>query len=181
MEMARENDVYTAGREAAHCHRGAPNQLPGSVFREVKGMVGDHDLEDVCGQGAQPSARPRHLFLIDAAALEREGACRIDAEHRDLIVGVERLQVRSDGALIVRKGVQEAGDDIVERHVVVARDHDHRSGQTVEEGTCHAELRAAGTLGEIAGNRHEVRGAILDARDQGRDERRFGIAEVQVG
>jgi hypothetical protein len=87
-------------------------------------MVADHDAEQAARQGGQQVLHPRDLPGVDAAVgpveLQREAPGRVDADHRDLVVLEDRLDLRRDVAAVAAVRVEEALDQVVGRDVVVA-------------------------------------------------------------
>ena len=92
------------------------------------------------GSRANRAAICFDLVGVDAAALERQRARRIDAGDGDFVVLVERCKVARHVTPETRQRCGEASHHIVERHVVVAGNHDLRRRQPVEECTRLDEL-----------------------------------------
>src|SRR6185369_17567973 len=91
-----------------------------------------------------------HLLLVDAAALERQRARGVDAEHRDLAVDVRRLEVALHDPLVLAERTEEALPDAVERNVVVAGDDDARRRDAREKVARLLELGLPRALRQVA-------------------------------
>src|ERR1700682_580420 len=84
MQMAGEDQIYTAARKACHGHVRAPDQTVQLVgFRQIEGVMGDDDARAIFAAPFQPRATPGHLPRVDAAIFERKRPGRIDAYDRD--------------------------------------------------------------------------------------------------
>lgn len=79
------------------------------------------------------------------------------------------------------EGEQKAGEEIVERDIVIARDHDPGEGEGVEEIAGCNELRAAGALGEVAADQEEIGGRCEKILQKSGSDCRIFSAEVEVG
>ena len=144
-------------------------------------MMRDDDARQTGRQTAQAFPQGIDLLVADAAILERQGAGRVDAQHGDFLVHVLGRQIVRHMAPVLHQRRQEAGKDVVEGHVMVARHDDLRPRQAVEKVTCLLELGAAGALREVARDHHHVRFQPLDERAQGCQQVRVDPAEMQVG
>lgn len=82
---------------------------------------------------------------------------------------------------VLAQRLQQARGDVEERDVMVARHHQLRVRQGVQELTRLLELGAACALGEVARDHDQVGFQLMHLGDQRRDDLRIGAAEVQVG
>jgi hypothetical protein len=144
-------------------------------------MVGDDDLRHRLAERREAAPDRRHLLVVDAAVLERERARGVDADDRDLAVDEGRLEVAVDDSTVLAQRAEEALPDAVERHVVVARDHQAGRREPGEEVARFLELRLLRALGQVARDDDEVGADAVDVGDQRLDQRRIGAAEVEVG
>ena len=104
----------------------------------------------------------------------------IEADDHQVAVGPDRLEVGGNDAPVAAERVEGSCDHVEQRHVVVTRHDEARRRQPVDEGASLAELRPAGALSEIAGDRDNVRRQRPDGIVQGTDHARIGAPEVQV-
>ena len=158
MMVAREDEINAGLAQGRKRRPPAADAIePRRAFGRRQRMVDDHHLEDrvaVHGEGLRDLL---HLRVGDAALLEGQRSRGVDAEHGDLAIPEAGAAVGAEEALEPAERPGEATDDVVERHVVIARDdHHRRRPQPVEEGARRGELAAAGALGEVAADRDEV-------------------------
>ena len=78
-------------------------------------------------------------------------------------------------------GIDEPRGEVEQGHVVIARNHEHRKAQLVEELPRRAELAAPRALGEVARDGDEGWSDRLDGVHQRVDDPRIDAAEVNVG
>ena len=181
VQVAGEQHVDAAAGERRHREVGAADPLVGvPAGGEVERVMGDDDLDDLVGQRRQRRAQTLQLLEVDAAVLDDERARGVDADDRELGVDEGRLQVGADVALVVGERPQHAREDVVERHVVVARHDDLRCRQAREEVARRGEQLAARALRQVAGDDDDVGADPLHRRDQRVEQRRVDAAEVQV-
>ena len=116
-------DMQMAGaRKTGHGHVRSSDQtvkLAGS--RQIEGMVGDNETRAMLAARFEPGATAGDLPAVDAATLKGERPGGIDADDGDFVIGVEGLKVGGDVALVVAKGFQGAGENVLQGHVVIAR------------------------------------------------------------
>jgi hypothetical protein len=93
----------------------------------------------------------------------------------------ERAVFVGDVALVAVERLHEASEHVVQGNVVIARHHDLRAGQGVEEGARLLELLALRTLGQVAGNDDDVRRDRMDQVAQRSQQCLVDTSEMQVG
>ena len=96
------------------------------------------------------------------------------------MVSMDRFEIPRDHALVARERSENTPHDVVKRHVVVPGHDEPREPEGLDEPACLCELRLAGPLGQIAGNRDQVRSNRVNRRQQRRDEPLIETAEVQI-
>src|ERR1700674_2775105 len=116
-----------AARKASHSHVRVSDQTVNLMgFGQIEGMMGDDDARAILAACLEPRATPGDLLVADAAIFKGEGAGGIDSYDGDFIVAVERLQLIADVALVISKRFQHTRENVVQRYVVIARDHNLR-------------------------------------------------------
>jgi len=114
MQMAGEDDIHAATRKAGHGHVGSSDQtVKLAGFRQIEGMMGDDEARAMLAARFEPGATAGDLPAVDAATLKGERAGGIDADDGDFVIGVVGLKVGSDVALVIAKGFQGAGENVV--------------------------------------------------------------------
>ena len=127
MQMAGKNEIHAAARKTGHGQVGSSDQpvkLTGS--RQIEGMVGNYETRATRAARFEPGATVGDLPAVDAATLKGERPGGIDADDGDFVIGVEGFKVGGDVALVVAKGLHGARENVVQRHVVIARDDNLR-------------------------------------------------------
>src|ERR1700694_4772317 len=125
-----------AAREASHSHVCASDQAVNFVgFGQIEGVMGDDDARAILAACFEPRATPGYLLVADAAIFKSERAGGIDSYNRDFIVAVERLELLADVALVISKRFHQAGQNIVQRYVVIPRDYNLRRRKSVQKLT----------------------------------------------
>jgi len=182
MQIAGEEKIDVAACESGHGHVGAADQATEAFRRwSVERMMSDDNVRDVAGIGLQPRAGCRHLAAIDASVLEGERSSGVDAQYGDLAVGEAGLQVMADVAPIIGKRSQLSGNDVIERHIMIAGHDDFREGQRIEEIAGLAKLMAPCPLREIPGNNDDIGLGGKDAQDQRGQDIGVQSPEMQIG
>jgi hypothetical protein len=145
-------------------------------------VVGDDRFERILGHLAEHPPDLRHLLDRDPAVLAREAPCRVETEHRQLIVAKEagRVSGRLNVLLVFGERREKAGEHIVKRHVVVARDDQLRLGDAVEKAPRFGEFGLPRALREVAAQRHHVRFVLAQAGQEALDDRALMTAEMEV-
>jgi len=149
-------------------------------FGHVERMMRHHDPGLVTDQFVECRADLADLPPVHPAALVRQRARRVDAEHRDLVVHERGREVVGDVAPVAGQRLREPRDQVDQRNIVIPGHHDLRLRQRIEKGARLLELRRAGPLREVAGDCDEVG---LDGLDRGVQRRQCGqvhAPEVQV-
>ena len=181
MQMAGENQIDATARKPCHGHVRAPDQAVKLVgFRQIEGVMGDHDARAIFAARFQPRAAPGHLPRVDAAILECERARGVDAHDRDFVIGVKRLEVLADVPLVIPERFHGAGVHVVQRHVVIARDNNLRRRQSIQKSPRFLKLALFGALRKIAGNHHNVGPGFGDGGDQSLHDGGIDAAEVRI-
>lgn len=94
-----------AARKCSHGHLRTSDQTVKLVgFGQIEGMMGDDDARAILAACVEPRATPGDLLAINAAIFKGERAGSIETHDRDFIIGVERLEVPADVALVIMKG-----------------------------------------------------------------------------
>jgi hypothetical protein len=181
MQMAGQQEIHPARRKGLDGEARPPyDSLVLGASRHIKGMMRDNDLHDVRGSSAQPLADPRHLLVVEAPAFEDPRAGRIQADDGDLLVSVERLKIGRDIALVFVEPPHEACHGIVERHIVIPRDHDLWPRQRLQESASRQKFPRAGALGQVARHHHHIRLIVGDGGEQGWDKRRITAPKMEI-
>jgi hypothetical protein len=120
------------------------------------------------------------LAGVDPSALEGQRTGGVDAQYGDLAVAIKGLEVFGDGASVSFQP-PKAGEEIVERDVVIARNNDFWRGQGVHKGARSADLFCARALGEVSGNGDQVGRDRRDRFDERLNRSVADTAEVKVG
>lgn len=170
-----------AARKASHGHVCSSDQTVKLVgFEQIEGMMGDDDARAILPACLQSRATPGDLLAVNAAILKGERAGGIDTHDRDFLIGVEGLEVLADVALVIPKGSKGAGKNVVQRHVVIARDDNLRGRERVQEFAGFLKLALFRALGKIPGNDDDVRPGFGDDGDQGINSGWLDAAEMKV-
>src|SRR5829696_5056380 len=90
------------------------------------------------------------LFLIYSSALDGQRARGVDPKHGEFVVVKLRSEIVGDISFEFRKRIEEATEDIVKRHVVIAWHDELRTWQAIEKCTSLAELFRLCALRQIA-------------------------------
>ena len=138
------------------------------------------DPERALGRLGEQLPGPLQLGGANTAGLVAPGSDRVEPDCEDVVAAVHGL-----GGLPVPlelpKRVREPGGEGV-RDVVVARNHEQRAGESLQEGRCALVLLGRSAVRQIAA-RDDQTG--VDALDQGvertLDFRRLDGADMQVG
>ena len=179
--MSCQQHVGTGPQEHAHRFLSPVHQVfLLEAFGQVERMVGDNELGHPLVQRRHALVQPLHLLPVDAAVLEGERTRGVDAGDGDLVIGVKRLQVRADELAVLGQRREEALEHVVERHVVVAGNHDLRLRQPVQELARRPEFVRLGALGQVAGNHHHIRRQAVDQRNDGGGDGFIDAAEVDI-
>ena len=181
MQMAGEDQIHAAPRKARHGHVRAPDQTVKFVaFGQIEGVMGHDDARAIFPACFQPRATPGDLPRVDAAVLERERPRGVDAYDRDFVIGVKRLEVLADVALVISKRFHGAGVHVVQRHVVIAGDNNLRRRQSVQKSPRFLKLALFGALRKIAGNHHNVGPRFGDRGDQSLRDGGIDAAKMRI-
>ena len=181
MQMTGQQDVGAAAREHRHRLPRAADEMARVVTgRKIERMVGHHDLGDAIVQLAKALSHAGELPGVDASALECRRARRVHPDDRDLVVDEGRLGLLRDVAPVLGERLEEALEEVVERHVVVPRHDEQRSRERIEKAPRVAELRRFRALGQVAGNHHQVRLHGAHALCQRREQRVIDAPEMQI-
>jgi hypothetical protein len=123
-----------------------------------------------------------HLFERDAPALPNQSPCRIEAEHGEIRVREKRIfhAGRCNKAVEFSEWLEEALMNRVEWHIMIARHHDQRSADAVEEVTRFGKFGAACALREIAADDDEIGAMVIQAMKKGGDLARIVAAEMEI-
>src|SRR4051794_36931368 len=114
--------------------------------RRHQRMVRDENAEMVACELPEKAAYLVHLMMRDAAVAEGRRARCIDAENGKLGIGEEGVVLRRDVMAEALERPEDTPQRIVERHVVIARHHDDRGGDLIEEVARRGELVAPRAL-----------------------------------
>ena len=158
-----------------------PTRLPVPLARQVERMMRDDDARDVRSDAGEPSARSLNLHPVDVPIFPGQRAGGAHPLNGDLVVGVERLHVAADVLAVFLERRQPSAHDVVQRHIVVARDDDLRKRQAVEKGAGGGELQPARPLREIAGDHHDIGPCLQQSLAQRRQDESVDAPEVQIG
>ncbi len=139
------------------------------------------DSFDAIGKPAELFFHPKHLPVIDTAALDDESPGRIDAGKRDLIIEVEGLQVLGNILLIDVKRAAKPCVNVVQRNVMISRHNDLRCWKCPQERTGSLELAWQGTLRKVARNGDYVWLDLMNRMNQLLDDSVICSTEVDVG
>lgn len=106
---------------------------------------------------------PRHALDLPCryhAVLVPAGMGGVEPDHQHLFVLEDRLQIVTEMLAVIAVGCEQACKDVVQRDVVVARNHQRIADaiglQAADEGGGTGELAAAGALGDVAGEHQQV-------------------------
>ena len=114
MQVAGEDQIYTAARKAGHSHVRASDQTVNLMgFGQIEGMMGDDDTCAILAACFELRATAGDLLAANAAIFKGERAGGIDACDRDFIVAVERLKFVADVELVISKRFQRACQNVV--------------------------------------------------------------------
>jgi hypothetical protein len=107
----------------------------------------------------------------------------IETNQHDIADAQDRIEIGPDDFAIKDVWLEKALEDPPQRHVVIARNHEHREiRQAVEELSGFLELVTLGPLCQIAAHHDGIGGKRRDGSQQGlRDRRDEWRPEMQIG
>ena len=145
-------------------------------------MVRHDNLDETWGHAAKMVGRAHHLHLVQPPRASRDERARgIEADDGKLLVLKRWLEIVGDEAAIRRERTGQPRDEVVERHVVIARDDNCVERQRVEKRARLEKLAAPGALGEIARDGDDVGGHGPDGLNERCQQPAVEPAEVQIG
>ena len=148
--------------------------------RLVEWMVRDEDGNRGSIRVLQQPANPPQFAPPYPATADGEGPRGIGPDDDQLVVHVVRLEIVSHVTPIPAQRVEEAGEYVVQRHVVIARHNQMWPRQRVEKCARLAELPRPRPLGEIARHGDQVGRDRLDRVTDDVDDDRIDAAEMEV-
>src|SRR5918995_7060069 len=100
--MPGEHNVRATLAEHTNCCLGASHYPRAFVaVWQVKRVMRHHDLHQRAIERRKAFVKPLHLLLVDPPALEGHRTRSVDPGHRDLAVGIERLELLTDEAPVL--------------------------------------------------------------------------------
>jgi len=148
-------------------------------------LVGHHDANLVRVAIGQPLRHPLHLSPRHHAVLVPARMGGIEPDHQHVVVLEYRLQLIAEVSPVVAVRREQAGEEVVQRDVVIARNHqrlaDAIGPHAAHEGGGTGELPATGTLGDVAGEHQQVGPVFAYMVFQGLDHGRLFGTEMGVG
>src|SRR5919197_1597288 len=182
-ERGKSGDAIR-GMPDARCVQMARKQHVDAAIRELlerhERMVRYNHRHDLAARSVDLLAHVRNLLLAHAAPFEDERARGIYAEDGDLLVDELGRKLGADIAPVSRQRKKKPPDDIVKRHVVIARDDELRLRQPVEVGARLAKMPRARAPREIARNDEEMRRELHELARQRLEHAGCDAPEMQI-
>lgn len=125
--MSGQQKIQAAPKKAGQRIPGAASKVLRFIaWRQIEGVMSDHDLLDAAGKATKQRFHAEHLPVIDAAALEGKPSGGIHTGNCDFIIDVERLQIVGNVLPIDVEPVAEPGINVVQRNIMISRHNDLR-------------------------------------------------------
>ncbi len=181
VQMPGEDHIGLALRQRLQRRSGPAHRLFAFTLQLFQRVMRHHDARLTGLGGVENPLHAGQCAGGEPAALMGQDIHRVHAQNDHLVIAILRFQIARDPAPVMAPGPDQAEQEIVQRHIVIAGHGQGGRLQPVDEPARGAELAQPGALGQIAGNGHQIRRQRVDRRDQRLGQFRAVAAEMQVG